>query len=68
MEKARDFIVKVLKLLMIPEMRILPGHLAFFLVITLIPLIALVATIAASLSISNSHIRICPKWHRRCIK
>ena len=58
MEKARDFIVKVLKLLMMPKMRILPGHLAFFLVITLIPLIALVATIAASLSISTEAIRI----------
>ncbi len=58
MEKARDFIVKVLRLLMKPEMRILPGHLAFFLVITLIPLIALIATIAASLSISTESIRL----------
>ena len=58
MEKANDFVLKIFKLLMKPEMRILPAHLAFFLVITLIPLIALIATIAASLSISTESIRL----------
>lgn len=58
MEKARDFIIKLFKLLMIPEMRILPGQLAFFLVITIIPLVALIATLAAALSISTESIRI----------
>ena len=58
MEKARDFIIKVLRILLMPEMRILPAHLAFFLVITLIPLIALIATLAAFLSISTESIRI----------
>ena len=41
-----------------PEMRILPGQLAFFLVMTLIPLVALIATIAANLSISTETIRV----------
>ena len=58
MEKAREFTKKIFKLLMKPEMRILPGHLAFFLVMTLIPLVALIATIAANLSISTENIRI----------
>jgi len=58
MEKANDFVLKIFKLLMKPEMRILPAHLAFFLVITLIPLIALIATIAAALSISTESIRL----------
>lgn len=58
MEKARDFIVKIFKLLMKPEMRILPGQLAFFLVITVIPLVALIATMAAALSISTEAIRV----------
>ncbi len=58
MEKARDFILKIFKLLMKPEMRILPGQLAFFLVITIIPLVALIATMAAALSISTETIRI----------
>lgn len=53
MEKAKLLIKKIFKLLMKPEMRILPGQLAFFLVITLIPLVALIATIAANLSIST---------------
>lgn len=56
MEKARDFILKIFKLLMRPEMRILPGQLAFFLVLTIIPLIALIATLAATLSISTEPI------------
>ena len=58
MEKAREIFVKILKMLMKPEMRILPGHLAFFLVMTLIPLVALIATIAAALSISADTIRL----------
>ena len=58
MEKARDFTKKIFKLLMKPEMRILPGQLAFFLVMTLIPLVALIATIAANLSISTEPIRV----------
>ena len=58
MEKAREFILKIFKLLIKPEMRILPGHLAFFLVMTLIPLVALIATITAALSISTESIRL----------
>ena len=58
MEKARKLTKKVFKLLMKPEMRILPGQLAFFLVMTLIPLVALIATIAANLSISTETIRV----------
>lgn len=57
MEKARDFVLKIFKLLMKPEMRILPGQLAFFIVITIIPLVALIATIAAALSISTDTVR-----------
>lgn len=35
-----------------PEMRILPGQLAFFLVLSIIPLVALIAAIASNFSIS----------------
>ena len=58
MEKAKEFIRKIFKLLRKSELRILPGHLAFFLVMTLIPLVALIATIAAALSISAETIRL----------
>ena len=58
MEKARELTVKIFKLLMKPEMRILPGHLAFFLVMTLIPLVALLITIAAALSISTDTLHL----------
>ena len=58
MKKAREITLKIFKLLMKPEMRILPGQLAFFLVMTLIPLFALIATIAANLSISQESVRL----------
>lgn len=58
MKKARDFILKIFLLLMRPEMRILPGQLAFFLVLTIIPMVALIITIAAALSLSTDAIRI----------
>lgn len=58
MEKARNFTLKIFKLLMKPEMRILPGQLAFFLVMTLIPMVALIGTITANLSISTDTLRI----------
>lgn len=58
MEKARELLLKIFKLLRKAEMRILPGHLAFFLVMTMIPLVALIATIAAALSISTETIRL----------
>lgn len=56
MEKARDFTHKIFNLLLKPEMRILPGQLAFFLVLTVIPLVALIATLAAALSLSTEGI------------
>ncbi len=56
MEKARDFTKKIINILSKPEMRILPGQLAFFLVVTIIPLVALIATIAATLSISTEEV------------
>ena len=58
MEKAREFILKIFKYLMIPEMRILPGQLAFFLVMTIIPMLAILVAIAAALSISVETIRV----------
>ena len=58
MEKARELFKKIFKYLMRPEMRILPGQLAFFLVITIIPMVALILTFAAALSLSTDAIRI----------
>lgn len=58
MKKARDFILKIFQLLMRPEMRILPGQLAFFLVLTIIPMVALIITLAAALSLSTESIRV----------
>lgn len=52
MEKVRSFFKKVIEIVVRPEMRILPGQLAFFFVISLIPLVALIGAICSSLSIS----------------
>lgn len=57
MEKARGLFSKFIELMKKPELRILPGQLAFFLVLSLIPLIALIGTIASALSIPVGTIR-----------
>lgn len=51
MERARGFFRKVIDIIKKPEMRILPGQLAFFLFMSLIPLAALIGAIASTLSI-----------------
>lgn len=53
MEQVRRFFKRVIKYISKPEMRVLPGQLAFFIVVSLIPLLALVGTIAGYLSVST---------------
>ena len=57
MEQARGFFKKILELIKKPELRILPGQLAFFLVLSLIPLVALVGTLSSFLAIPVSTIK-----------
>ncbi len=52
MKQVRLFLRKTIDITSKPEMRVLPGQLAFFFVLSLIPLIALVGAIASSFSIS----------------
>ena len=54
MKKAREIFRKLINLISKPEMRILPGQLAFFLVMSIVPMIALVGTIAIKLNIPTS--------------
>ncbi len=58
MEQARGFLKELIKIIKKPEMRILPGQLAFFLVMSLIPTIALVGLIANSLSIPMDAVKL----------
>jgi len=51
-KKAKNFIRKVFETIKRPEMQILPGQLAFFFVLSLIPLIALVGSLASLFSLS----------------
>lgn len=53
MEQVRRYFKKAIEYISKPEMRILPGQLAFFIVISLIPLLALVGTIAGYFSVST---------------
>lgn len=50
--RAREFVRKVIAIVRRPDMRILPGQLAFFLVLSMIPLLALVGTIGSKLGLS----------------
>lgn len=57
MERAKEFLKKAIELIKKPEMRILPGNLAFFFVMSLIPIIALLGAIASKFSISLDNIK-----------
>jgi len=50
--KLKKFLKRLYKVIKKPEMRILPGQLAFFLVVSIIPLVALIASIVSNFSIS----------------
>ena len=51
MEKLTEIFKKVMNIVMKPEMRVLPGQLAFFFVLSIIPLIALIGAIASKFSL-----------------
>ena len=53
MEQVRKVLKKVIEYISKPEMRVLPGQLAFFSVVSVIPLLALIGTITAYLSLST---------------
>ena len=55
--RAKDFLRKVIAIINRPEMRILPGQLAFFLVLSFIPILALVGSIASSFGLSIDVLR-----------
>ena len=57
MEQARTFFHKVFSIIKRPEMRILPGQLAFFCIMSLIPIIALLGSLANYFSISLDSIK-----------
>ena len=56
-KKMRIFIKRVISIIRLPEMRILPGQLAFFLVLSIIPLITLVVTIGSGFGLPATSIK-----------
>ncbi len=56
-KKLNIFLRKVISIIKLPEMRILPGQLAFFLVISIIPLIALVGAIGSGFGLPATSIK-----------
>ena len=52
MKRIKRFLIELWNLLRLPEMLILPGNLAFFLLLSLFPIITLFGIIASSLSLS----------------
>ena len=53
MSKIKKNIINLYNILRLPEMLILPGNLAFFLILSLIPTISLIGIFASSLSLST---------------
>ena len=56
-KKMRIFMRRVISIIRLPEMRILPGQLAFFLVLSIIPLITLVVTIGSGFGLPATSIK-----------
>ena len=52
MEKVKKRFYSLFQIIRVPEMKILPGHIAFFLVLSIIPIITLIGFIASFFSIS----------------
>ncbi|MBQ6477705.1 MAG: YihY/virulence factor BrkB family protein [Bacilli bacterium] len=57
MNKLTGFFKKVIKVAARPEMRILPGQLAFFIFLSIIPLVALIAAIIVNFSIPLAEVQ-----------
>lgn len=56
-KKIKMFLRRVISIIRLPEMRILPGQLAFFLVLSIIPLIALVGAIGSEFNLPATSIK-----------
>lgn len=54
MNKIKNFIKKIYHLLIRPELKILPGNIAFFIVLSVIPIITLIGIISSAVSIPVS--------------
>ena len=54
--KARTFAKKMIDMIKSPEMRVLPGQLAFFIVMALIPLVAIIRVLTIKLGIPLTEI------------
>lgn len=51
-KQLKEFLKKVFEMIKKPEMRILPGQMAFFLLLSIIPLFAIIAAVSSSFSVS----------------
>ncbi|MBQ9181044.1 MAG: YihY/virulence factor BrkB family protein [Bacilli bacterium] len=56
MERIKRLLLKMIKLINKPEMLVLPGHLAFFLVLSIVPIITTIGYIASFFSISLDNV------------
>jgi len=56
MNKIKKYIIGLFKILRLPEMLILPGNLAFYLILSLIPILSLIGIIASSINLSTANI------------
>lgn len=52
MKRVKNWLRELFHIIQTPEMKILPGHIAFFLVLSIIPIITLIGFIASKFSIS----------------
>lgn len=56
MERIKNFVRKIYDMVIKPEMKILPGQLAFFLVLSIIPIIVLIGFICSTINVSLDNV------------
>lgn len=54
MKKIKEYIIKIYKIIQIKEIKVLPGHLAFFVVLTIMPVISLITFTCSKFNVSVS--------------
>ena len=53
MKKIKDYIKRILKLITLEEMQILPGHLAFNIVLMIVPIFSMIGVLGSNLGVSK---------------
>ena len=53
MKKFKDYVKRIIKLINVEEMRILPGHLAFYIVLMIVPIFSIIGVLGSNFGVER---------------